>query len=428
MKRNNKKMDARRRMPVSVLAGLSRTLLGLVFIFSGVVKAIDPLGTVYKIEDYLKAFGGFFTELLPMAEVAAWALILLELLLGACMVLNIRTQWTSWVSFFFYLAMTPLTLYIALTNPVSDCGCFGDAVVLTNWQTFSKNVVLIVLAIILVACRKYTRQLWSNWMEILLTVLTIAAAITFMVWTRLHLPLTDFRPYKIGNHLPTLMEYPEDAEPDVYEYSFVYEKDGVEHTFTLENYPKGDSTWTFVRTNSRLIKKGYEPPIHDFEIINAEGEDLTWDILESEESITLVVMYDLKKADKKQMAKVEALASNLITSSPDNLITSSPDSLITSSPDSLITSLPDSLITSSPDSLIASSPDNLIASSPNFYILTGSGTDDIINFCLEYPALSDYICTCDPVTLKTIVRANPGAIVLQNGIVIDKYNLRNRPQ
>jgi uncharacterized membrane protein YphA (DoxX/SURF4 family) len=353
-----------------------------------VVKAIDPLGTVYKIEDYLKAFGSFFTELLPMAEVAAWALIILELLLGVCMVLNIRTQWTSWVSLLFYLVMTPLTLYIALTNPVSDCGCFGDAVVLTNWQTFWKNVVLIILAIILVACRKHTRQLWSNWMEMVLTVLTIVAAVAFMTWTRLHLPLKDFRPYKVGNHLPTLMEYPEDAEPDVYEYSFVYEKDGVEQTFTLENYPKGDSTWTFVRSNSKLIKKGYEPPIHDFEIINAEGEDLTWDILESEEPVTLVVMYDLKKADKKQMAKVVNLASNL--------------------------------------SPFASSPDSLIASSPNFYILTGSGTDDIINFCLEYPALSDYICTCDPVTLKTIVRANPGAIVVQNGIVIDKYNLRDR--
>ena len=388
MKRNNR---ASRLSPYRFIASISRTLLGLVFIFSGVVKAIDPLGTVYKIEDYLKAFGGFFNELLPMAELAAWALIILELLLGVCMVLNIRTQWTSWLALLFYLVMTPLTLYIALTNPVSDCGCFGDAIVLTNWQTFWKNVVLIVLAIILVALRKHVRQLWSNWMEILLVALTILAAVVFMSWTRNHLPVKDFRPYKIGNHLPTLMEYPEDAEPDVYEYAFVYEKDGVEQTFTLENYPKGDSTWTFVRQDSRLIKKGYEPPIHDLEILNADYEDLTWDILESEEPVTLVVMYDLAKADKSQIVKVEALASNL--------------------------------------SPFASSPDTFPLqgeSKGNFYILTGSGTDDIINFCLEYPTLSDYVCTCDPVTLKTIVRANPGVIVLQNGIVIDKYNLRNR--
>ena len=361
----------------TIIAAVSRTLLGVVFLFSGVVKAIDPLGTVYKIEDYLKAFGGFFLELLPMAEVAAWGLIILELLLGMCMVLNIRTIWTSWVSLLFYLVMTPLTLYIALTNPVSDCGCFGDAIVLTNWQTFSKNVVLIVLAILLVVLRKYTRPFWSKGMELSLAVLTIMAAIGFMTWTRLHLPLKDFRPYKIGNHLPSLMDYPEDAEPDVYEYSFVYEKDGVEQTFTLENYPKGDSTWTFVRQNSKLIQKGYEPPIHDFEIINAEGEDLTWDILESEEPVTLVIMYDLAKADNKQMAKVETLS---LQGELDGA----------------------------------------------FYILTGSGTDEIISFALEYPNWNDYICTCDPVTLKTIVRANPGVIVLQNGIVIDKYNLRNR--
>ena len=382
MKRNN---PASRLSPSRLVASISRTLLGRVFVFSGAVKAIDPLGTVYKIEDYLKAFGGFFTELLPLAEVAAWGLIILELLLGVCMLLNIRTQWTSWLALLFYLVMTPLTLYIALTNPVSDCGCFGDAVVLTNWQTFWKNVVLILLAILLVALRKHTRQLWSNWMELVLVVLTIVVAVAFMTWTRLHLPIKDFRPYKIGNHLPTLMEYPEDAEPDQYDISFVYAKDGVEQTFTLENYPKGDSTWTFVRQDSRLIKKGYEPPIHDLEILNADYEDLTWDILESEEPVTLVVMYDLAKADKSQIAKVEALANNVELSLNDSEL-----------------------------------------SLNHCYILTGSGTDDIINFSLEYPALSDYICTCDPVTLKTIVRANPGVIVLQNGIVIDKYNLRNR--
>ena len=376
----------------TIIAGICRTLLGAVFVFSGAVKAIDPMGTVYKIEDYLKAFGGFFTDLLPLAELAAVLLILLEVLLGVCMLLNVRTQWTSWIALAFYAVMTPLTLYIAINNPVSDCGCFGDAIVLTNWQTFGKNVVLIILAIILVVLRKHLYPLWRGWMEMVIALITAIGAFAFMEYTYLHLPVMDFRPYKIGNHLPTLMEYPEDAQPDVYEYSFVYEKDGVEQTFTLENYPKGDSTWTFVRQNSKLIKKGYEPPIHDFEIINAEGEDLTWDILESEEAVTLVLMYDLQKADKKQLAKVEALASNL------------------------------SPFVSSPDTLSFQEE-----SDGGLYILTGSGTDEMITFALEYPTLGEYICTCDPVTLKTIVRANPGVIVVQNGIVIDKYNLRNRP-
>lgn len=402
----------------AIIAAIARTILGVVFVFSGVVKAIDPLGTVYKIEDYLKAFGGIFTDLLPLAEVAAWGLIILELLLGVCMLLNIRTQWTSWISLLFYLVMTPLTLYIALTNPVSDCGCFGDAVVLTNWQTFSKNVVLITMAIILVALRKSVFPLWSTWMEALLSVLTIVATIGFMLWTSNHLPIMDFRPYKIGNHIPTLMEYPEDAEPDQYDITFVYAKDGVEQTFTLDNYPKGDSTWTFVRQESKLIKKGYEPPIHDLEIMNADYEDITWDILDSEEPITLVVMYDLAKADKKQIAKVESMAANYIISSPDDFVEPIYEDYFDFSQDSLLAE--------SPDSFMDEVSDEVVAPLPNFYILTGSGTDEIINFSLEYPTLSDCICTCDPVTLKTIVRANPGVIVLQNGIVMDKYNLKNR--
>lgn len=361
-----------------MLAVISRTLLGLVFVFSGAVKAIDPFGTVYKIEDYLKAFGGFFTDFLVLADVAAVGLILFELLLGVCLLLNVRTQWTSWLSLLFYVVMTPLTLYIALTNPVSDCGCFGDAIVLTNWQTFWKNVVLITLSIVLVILRKEVYPLWRTYMELAIAGVTVLISFGFMEYTYLHLPVVDFRPYKVGNHLPTLMEYPEDAERDEYEFSFVYEKDGVEQTFSLENYPKGDSTWTFVRQVSKLIKKGYEPPIHDFQIMNAFYEDITWDILESEEPVTLVVMYDLARTDTRQMAKVERLY------------------------------------------------EECMMNQKPFYILTGSGTDEIISFNLVYPILSDCICTCDPVTLKTIVRANPGAIVVQNGTVIDKYNVRNK--
>ena len=374
-----------------IIAGICRTLLGVVFVFSGVVKAIDPLGTVYKIEDYLKAFGGFFTDLLPLAEAAAWGLIVLELLLGVCMLLNVRTQWTAWISLIFYCVMTPLTFYIALTNPVSDCGCFGDAVVLTNWQTFWKNVVLILLSIMLVALRGSIRSLWVWWMECLIALLTILAAMAFMAWTNNHLPIKDFRPYKIGNHIPTLMEYPEDAEPDQYEISFVYAKDGIEQTFTLENYPKGDSTWTFVRQESKLIKKGYEPPIHDLEIMNVDYEDITWDILESEEPVTLVVMYDLAKADKEQISKIEQLYNAELQRSCAELLNSDEVTL-----------------------------------NNTMYILTGSSTNEIITFSMEHPALSDCICTCDPVTLKTIVRANPGVIVVQNGVVIDKYNIKNR--
>lgn len=362
----------------TIIATIARVLLGVVFIFSGLVKAVDPLGTTYKIEDYLKAFGGFFNDLMPLAGAAAVCLIALEFLLGVCLLCNVRTQWTSWITLAFYCVMTPLTLYIAIANPVSDCGCFGDALVITNWQTFWKNVVLIILAIVLVVLRRNVHTFWHWYMELAIAALAVVAVAGLMLYTNLHLPLLDFRPYKVGNNIVELMEYPEDAAPDEYEVTFVYAKDGHEQTFTLDNYPKGDSTWVFVSQNSRLVKKGYEPPIHDFEIMNADYEDITYDILESEQPVTMVVMYDLSKSDMSLMPRVEALYEHCA-----------------------------------------------FEGSP-FYILTGSGTDDILAFALEHPDLSDAVCTCDPVTLKTIVRANPGVFVVQNGTIIDKYNLRNR--
>lgn len=360
-----------------ILGSVARTLLALTFLFSGIVKAVDPLGTTYKIEDYLKAFGGFFTDLLPLAESAAIALIAVEFILGFCMLLNIKTQWTAWISLAFYLVMTPLTLYIALNNPVSDCGCFGDALILSNWQTFYKNIVLLSLVLILLFCKKEIRATWMPWMEGVWMSFAAAAVGGFMVYNLTHLPIWDFRPYKVGNYLPELMEYPEDAEPDQYEITFVYAKDGVEQEFTIDNYPKGDSTWTFVQQNSVLIKKGYEPPIHDFEILDEEYNDVTYDILESEQPVILAIMYDLNKANCKQVGKLNELYTRTTQAGK------------------------------------------------TFYAVTGSGSQEIEDFRAEtgapYP-----ICTCDPVTLKTIVRANPGIIEIQNGIVINKYNLRNK--
>ena len=355
-----------------ITGSIARTLLALTFLFSGFVKAVDPLGTVYKIEDYLKAFGGFFTDLLPLAGTAAICLITIEWLLGVCLFFNVRTRVTSWIALVFYLFMTPLTLWIALNNPISDCGCFGDALVLTNWQTFWKNVILLSLVIILLICHRAIPQLFSWWAEICIVLIGIGTAAWIMGYSYTHLPPLDFRPYKVGNNIPELMEIPEDAEPDVYETTLIYEKDGVQQEFTLENYPKGDPEWKFVDQKSVLIKKGYEAPIHDFEILNLDFEDLTYDILESEEPVTLITMYDLQKSDRKQIDKVK----------------------------------------------------KLLEDNTPCYILTGSGEAEIEEFCLEYNIDMNAFCTIDPVTLKTIVRANPGVFVVQNGIIVAKHNVR----
>lgn len=369
---NNKKA-------LHITGSIARTLLALTFLFSGFVKAVDPLGTVYKIQDYLhEGFGGIFQWAIPAAGVAAVCLIALEWLLGIAMLLNVRTQWTSWITLLFYCIMTPLTLYIAIANPVSDCGCFGDALVITNWQTFWKNIILLLLSICLVICRKAIPELFSWWMEIIITLAALGSVAGIMGYSYTHLPQIDFRPYKVGNHIPTLMEIPDDAEVDQYEITLIYAKDGKEQTFTLENYPKGDPEWTFVDQKSVLIKKGYVPPIHDFEIETLEGDYITQDILESEEPIALVVMYDLSKTDTTQLEKLM----------------------------------------------------HMIHEYPRVYFLTASGEEEIFAFAEElgWDEETTYstFCFTDPITLKTIVRANPGVIVVQNGTIIDKYNLRNR--
>lgn len=363
-----------------ITGAIARTLLALTFLFSGFVKAVDPLGTVYKIEDYLKAFGGWFTDLMPLAGTAAVLLILIEWLLGVCMLFNVRTSITAWLSLAFYLVMTPLTLWIALTNPVSDCGCFGDAIVLTNWQTFWKNVVLLILVIVLLGCKKYIPQFLSWWGELVVLLLALGASATIMAYSYTHLPPMDFRPYKVGNHIPTLMEIPDGAPVDEYAITLIYEKDGIEQEFTLENYPKGDSTWTFVDQQSVLIKKGYEPPIHDFEILTMNFEDITYDILESEEPITLITMYDLNKTNRTQAAKLMGIYHACMERGEQ------------------------------------------------CYFLTGSGEEQIYAFGeeigMDIETIESTFCTIDPVTLKTIVRANPGMFVVQNGTIMEKHNLR----
>ncbi|MBP5658945.1 MAG: DoxX family protein [Paludibacteraceae bacterium] len=362
-----------------ITGSIARTLLALTFLFSGFVKAVDPLGTVYKIEDYLTAFGGVFTSLLPLATTAAVLLILTEWTLGVMMLCNIRTQLTAWLALAFYAVMTPLTLYIALTNPITDCGCFGDALVISNWQTFGKNVVLTALVIVLLCTKRHIPQTFVWWAELSIVLIALALAGGMMLYTHYHLPVIDFRPYKIGNNIPELMEIPEGAPHDEYAITLIYEKDGVEQEFTLQDYPRGDSTWRFVDQQSKLIKKGYEPPIHDFVLVDYEGEDLTYDILEMDE-VVLTVMYDLTKSDLTQLPKVVQLCRE--TEQRD---------------------VP-------------------------FYILT-SATDEQIEQFIEANSVDidrSAFLNADGIMLKTIVRANPGVFILNNGTIIDKYNIRNR--
>ncbi|HQB29046.1 MAG TPA: DoxX family protein [Paludibacter sp.] len=358
-----------------ILLHANRILIGLLFVFSGFVKAVDPLGTVYKIEDYLIAFDGFFVGLTFFAFPAAVCLIAIELLIGLNLLFKVWPKITSWVALVFMLFMTALTLYIAIYNPVSDCGCFGDALVISNWQTFFKDVVLLIMVIILLFGKKQLRPIYQSRFEWTLVILFVVLSFGFMAYNLTHLPVIDFRPYKIGVNIQESMSYPKDAPRDEYEYVFTYKKDGVEKSFSLEEIP--DSTWTFVSQETKLISEGYQPPIQDFEILTANYEDLTDEILEYQGVTYLIISYDLSLTSEKSMERIKSFVTYQRQQDQDVKI----------------------------------------------YALTASSTDDIQDFKLKYD-LDFPFYKMDPITLKTMIRANPGVMKLKTGTIKGKWNWR----
>lgn len=356
---------------------ICRILLGIVFIFSGYAKAVDPLGGTYKIEDYLSAFGLDFLS--PIAFIGSIALSSLEFLLGVCMLLGANMRSTSRLTLLFMCVMTPLTLYIALFNPVSDCGCFGDALKISNWATFWKNVVFITLAIIVFLWYKHSPKLFSQHTEWLIAIYAGLFATALSIYGYINLPIIDFRPYKIGTDIAKSMEVPEGAETDQYKTTLIYQKDGVEKEFTLENYPK-DSSWTFVRNESVLIKKGYEPPIHDFTLYNEDGDDLVEQLLEEKGYTFILVSSRIEKAYTNQRDKINALY------------------------------------------------EYAKANGHKFYCATSTGLEaqELKEYIREANAEYPFVNT-DEITLKTIVRSNPGLVLIKDGIIINKWSNKNMP-
>ena len=349
---------------------IARIIFGLVFLFSGFVKAVDPLGTAYKISDYLEAFS--LTSLDFLALPAALMLIAAEFTIGFNILFNVHLKSTTWVASLFMLVMTPVTLYLAISNPISDCGCFGDAIVMTNWQTFYKNIVLCIILAIIALLKKQSRPWLSNWGAWVVTLLPILISFAISIYCYNLLPILDFRPYKKGNNIIEGMQIPEDAPLDKYETTFFYEKDGIEQAFTLDNYPAEDSTWTFVRQESKLIEQGYVPPIHDFSIVTEDG-DITDLILEDAGYTLLVISHKVEKAATKNIKCVKSTIANAKKAGA------------------------------------------------NVIWLTSSYSDEIEEFKTQY-GIEDTFGATDDITLKTIVRSNPGLVLIKDATVIEKWH------
>lgn len=360
----------------NIIMHASRFIFGLVFVFSGFVKAVDPLGMTYKLQDYFTAFGGAFYGLSNYAFVIAIALSTIELLIGLNLVFAIQIRRTAFMGLLFMLVMLPLTLYIAIKNPVSDCGCFGDALKITNWQTFSKNIVLLILIISVLLTTRPRQAFFILWIEWISMLAFVIFGISISVYAYNHLPQIDFLPYKKGVNIPQAMQIPAGAPTEKYETTFIYEKNGTQKEFTLENYPKDDSTWVFVDQKTVLVEEGYKPPIHDFRIYNDLFEDIVPEISAYHGYTYLVVMFELNKSSVEGALRVQKLFEKYNNTSV------------------------------------------------HFYVLTASADEDIAAFVQKTKVTYPFY-KADPIVLKTIIRANPGLLLLKNGTIMGKWHWRD---
>src|SRR5574344_1751286 len=284
---------------IKTVTNICRFLLSLTFIFSGFVKAVDPLGTQYKIDDYLEAMHllGYVPDYMTLTM--SVLLSAFEFTVGIMLLFAAHRHLAAKLSLLMMAVMTPITLWLAIANPVSDCGCFVDAVVLTNWETFFKNLILLAAAVMIwrkPTCMPRFVSENNQWIVINYTVVFILFISGYCLY---HLPLFDFRPYHIGADIRKGMEIPQGAKQPEFETVFILEKNGERREFDLNNYP--DSTWTFIDSRTVMTQQGYVPPIHDFSIVDmTSGDDITEKIIGSKGYTFLLISPHLELANDSQ--------------------------------------------------------------------------------------------------------------------------------
>ena len=364
----------------SILVNICRLLLAITFIFSGFVKAIDPLGSQYKIGDYLTALG-------MAGKIPEWVQLILsislsgaEFTLGILLLLAIRRRLVSKLAFVLMLGMTLITLWLTISNPIQDCGCFGDAIHLTNSQTFIKNLVLLVASIVVMRLPLYQVRFISKTNQWIATYFTMIFIVIVSLLSLYHLPLFDFRPYYIGQNILKGMQIPKGAKQTKYKTTFICTKNGVQKEFNENNYPYNDSTWVFVDAKQEVIEKGCEPPIHDFSITDEKtGEDLTEQILNKDGYTFLLVSPMLEVAQDRNFGDIEGIYEY--------------------------------------------AKENGYA----FYGLTAS-TDKGIKHWRDITGAEYPFYVTDGTTLKTMIRSNPGLLLLYKGTIINKWNHNDIPK
>lgn len=362
-----------------VLINICRILVGLLFIYSGFVKGIDPLGSNYKFTDYFNAF--HMDWMAFSALFFSFILSLAEFLIGACLLLNIKIKTASWGALLFMGFFTPLTLVLAIKNPVTDCGCFGDALVLTNWETFWKNVILLAMTLAIFFNRNKFRSMFNFLEQTVLLFCVTIAMLSVEIYSYRHLPIIDFRPYAIGKNIAEGMRLPEGAPHDEYKTILEYKNKntGEVKEFDETNYPWQDTlNWEYSNTISKLVKEGYKAPIHGFSIQHPEIGDITEEVLQDNGYTFLLIAYRLDKASTTDQESINKLATYAL------------------------------------------------GQGHKFYGLTATNPDEVKKFT-EANNVPFEFCSTDEIQLKTIIRSNPGLIVLRNGTILGKWSHRDLP-
>ncbi len=357
------------------LALISRLLVGVLFIISGLIKANDAIGFSYKLQEYFDVFGMPFMK--PAALFLAMFICIFEVVCGITTLSGTWPKLTSWSLLLMIVFFTFLTFYSAWFNKVTDCGCFGDALKLTPWQSFTKDVVLLVFIIPIFLYRNKTVSFLSAKGDRVLLLLSTLLVTWFTLHCYNHLPMKDFRPYAIGKNINEGMKLPPGAVTDSTVMIFIYEKGGKKFEFTTAEIANLDSTYKFVDRIDKLVRRGDKPPIHDFSIYNDEG-DITQDVLNHEGYYFLLVCYDINKTEADVMSKVVAFA--------------------------------------------AECEKNKIP----FIALSASDPSLVEKFRHEHQAAFPFYMT-DETTLKTMIRSNPGLMLLRKGTVVDMWHHNDFP-
>jgi uncharacterized membrane protein YphA (DoxX/SURF4 family) len=361
-----------------------RILVGVLFIFSGLIKINDPLGFSYKLEEYFDVFHTPFLK--SFSLVIAVLLCVLEIIFGFALLIGVRSVKVAWGLLLLVVFFGFLTFYSAYFNVVQTCGCFGDAIPLTPWQSFSKDMFLLVLVLVLFFNRRRIQPLFKAKTGDYLLISAIGISLCIGLYTYNFLPFIDFLPYKVGANIPDEMKTPPGAKPDEYEltYHLKNKKTGEVKDMNNTDYLKSDiwkdNNWVVIGTpQSRLVKRGFTPKIRDLEILDGQGNNFTKDIVSNPGNNLIIVAYDLSATDEGAINKLNALAINL----SQNLNTRT-------------------------------------------ILLTSNSAKDAEAFSKEHHLVCE-VFFADEVPLKTMIRSNPGLFLLKKGTVLNKWHFHSLP-